>query len=228
MDEMTFWYLIDQSLELSEAEEEDDLGADLDMGDEQEEGEEGEDGGAGSGGSGRVDDVFGGRGGGARGERDFEGSYDSASHMDRQLSALKGLLARLSEDELVGFQEIVDYLMDQAYTWGLWGAAYLMLGGCSDDDFEYFRAGLIMCGKEVYEEAVKDPDSLADGDEVQICEDILTLACEVYEERSGDGAIYDRHREVMNLEPAGEPFEESDDDHFKEHYPRLWARYSQE
>lgn len=221
MDEMTFWYLIDQSLELSEAEEEEDLGADLDMGDDQEDGEDGAD-------RGDRGDDFGGRRGGARGERDFEGSYDSASHMDRQLSALKGLLARLSEDELVGFQEIVDYLMDQAYTWGLWGAAYLMLGGCSDDDFEYFRAGLIMCGKEVYEEALKEPDSLADGDEVQICEDILTLACEVYEERSGDGAIYDRHREVMNVEPAGEPFEESDDDHFKEHYPRLWARYSQE
>lgn len=228
MDEMTFWYLIDQSLELSEAEEEDDLGADLDMGDDQEEGEDRDSESEDEEGGGAGRDAFGGRGGGARGERDFEGSYEQASHMDRQLSALKTLLSRLSEDELVGFQEIVDYLMDQAYTWGLWGAAYLMLGGCSDDDFEYFRAGLIMCGKEVYEEALKDPDSLADGDEVQICEDILTLACEVYEERSGDGAIYDRYREVMNVEPAGEPFEESDDDHFKEHYPRLWARYSQE
>lgn len=188
MDEITFWYLIGQSLEQAQDEVD-------------------------------GDDDFSSVSGGAR---------ESGALLDLQLSCLKKLLTPLSEDEIVGFQEIVDYLMDQAYTWGLWGAAYLMLGGCSDDDFEYFRAGLILRGKEVYEEALKDPDSLGGVPEIVVCEDLLYLACEVYEERSGDGAIYERFREIINVEPAGDPFDEDDESYFKEHYPRLWERYSQE
>ena len=177
MDELTFWYLIDQSIDLTE---------------------------------------------------ELLADKQGLDPIDAQLSTLKKLLSKLSEDELVGFQEIVDYSMDQAYTWSLWGAAYLMMGGLSDDDFEYFRAGLILRGKEVYEGALAEPDSLAEHTEIQLCEDLLFLACEVYEERSGDGAIYDRYREVMNPEPAGEPFDEDDEGYFREHYPRLWQLYSQE
>ncbi len=151
-----------------------------------------------------------------------------AEFQDLELANLKKLLSKLGEDELVGFQEIVDYLMDQAYTWPLWGAGYLIRGGLSDDEFTYFRAGLIMRGKEVYEAALSEPDSLADVPEILPCEDFLYLACETYEERSGDGAIYERYRETINLEPAGEPFDEDDETHLRETYPRLWELYSQE
>lgn len=41
-------------------------------------------------------------------------------------------------------------------------AASLILGGCSDDGFEYFRGRLIAQGREVFERSVADPDSLAD------------------------------------------------------------------
>ena len=41
-------------------------------------------------------------------------------------------------------------------------AASLILGGCSDDGFEYFRGWLIAQGREVFERSVADPDSLAD------------------------------------------------------------------
>ncbi|TYB52801.1 DUF4240 domain-containing protein, partial [Nonomuraea sp. PA05] len=51
----------------------------------------------------------------------------------------------------------------------LWGAAYLINGGCSDDGFEYFRCWLVGQGREVYEAALDDPDSLAEYGPVRGC-----------------------------------------------------------
>ena len=50
----------------------------------------------------------------------------------------------------------------EAYFWGLWGVAYLVNGGCSDDGFEYFRNWLVLQDRDVFEAAVRHPDSLAD------------------------------------------------------------------
>lgn len=151
---------------------------------------------------------------------------DGRVDRDLQLESLRDILAAMEDaEDLIGFQEMVDHMIDQAYTWGLWGAAYLMLGGCSDDSFEYFRAGLILKGKEDYEAAIQDPDSLAEVGEVEECEEFLFLACEVYEDRSPDGAIYERYREVGPAEPAGDPFDEDDKDHLKAEYPNLFAQY---
>ena len=51
--------------------------------------------------------------------------------------------------------------MTDAQTWDLWGAAYLVNGGCSDDGFVYFRAWLISQGRAIYTAAVENPDSMA-------------------------------------------------------------------
>ena len=51
---------------------------------------------------------------------------------------------------------------DAAYKYGLWTAAGIMMeAGCSDDSFSDFRMWLIAQGKEVYLNALKDPDSLS-------------------------------------------------------------------
>jgi hypothetical protein len=36
-----------------------------------------------------------------------------------------------------------------------------MNGGCSDDGFEYFRAWLLAQGRDTFEKALEDPDTLA-------------------------------------------------------------------
>ncbi|MBS1995969.1 MAG: hypothetical protein JSS86_06645, partial [Cyanobacteria bacterium SZAS LIN-2] len=83
----------------------------------------------------------------------------------------------------------------------------------------------IMKGKDIYEAAVVEPDSLADIDDVEECEDFLYLACEVYEERNSDGAIYDRFREEGRAAPDGDSFDENDSRYMREQYPRLWEIY---
>jgi hypothetical protein len=75
---------------------------------------------------------------------------------------LRAALEKLPPDEIVEWNHIFDRLAARAFTVDLWGAAYTINGGASDDGFYYFRCWLIGMGREVYETAVADPDSLAD------------------------------------------------------------------
>lgn len=52
--------------------------------------------------------------------------------------------------------------MDLAYSWDLWGAAYVIHGGCGDDTFVDFRASLISRGRSVFVKATSSPEALAD------------------------------------------------------------------
>ena len=73
---------------------------------------------------------------------------------------VRARLEKLRPEDIVSFDVHYDALRFRAYRKELWGAAYLMNGGCSDDGFEYFRAWLISRGKKVYEQVLSDPDSL--------------------------------------------------------------------
>lgn len=70
-------------------------------------------------------------------------------------------LAQLPADEIISWNHIFDQLAAHAYRTDLWAAAYLINGGASDDGFYYFRCWLIGMGKEIYEAAILNPDSLA-------------------------------------------------------------------
>ncbi len=75
---------------------------------------------------------------------------------------LEDELVKLPPDEVLQFRRLFDQKVDQAYRNDLWGAAYLINGGCSDDGFHYFRCWLVGMGKTVYTRALEDPDTLAD------------------------------------------------------------------
>lgn len=51
--------------------------------------------------------------------------------------------------------------MVRAMDYELWSGAYVLHGGCSDDSFWDFRAGLVALGRDHYEAALADPDTLA-------------------------------------------------------------------
>src|SRR3712207_5718267 len=78
------------------------------------------------------------------------------------VGTLRAALKEMDADEIVAFDRIFREHLARAYTWDLWGAAYLIGDGCSDDGFNDFRAWLISKGQAVYEAALADPDSLAD------------------------------------------------------------------
>jgi hypothetical protein len=80
---------------------------------------------------------------------------------ERQLITIRKRLNELPPAELEEFHRLFNQKIADAYTWDLWGAAYVINGGCSDDGFAYFRAWLISRGQAVYSAALHNPDSLA-------------------------------------------------------------------
>lgn len=68
----------------------------------------------------------------------------------------------LDRQDLLACHERFDQVHAAVYRWDLWAAACLIGGGCSDDSFIDFRAGLIAQGRQWYQEAAASPDSLAD------------------------------------------------------------------
>lgn len=75
---------------------------------------------------------------------------------------IKKYLSALSEEELFGFIYWQEFFMHKSYKQDLWAEAYIALGGCDDDCFDYFRSWIITRGRDVFYNAVNDPDSLCD------------------------------------------------------------------
>ncbi len=81
---------------------------------------------------------------------------------ERQAELLESYLANLAPADIIDFHRIFRESMQQANDRGLWGAAYIINGGCSVDGFDYFRGWLIAQGRDVFDAAMRDPDTLAD------------------------------------------------------------------
>jgi hypothetical protein len=146
---------------------------------------------------------------------------------ERQLAAARKRLAKLAPEEIRDFHRLFNRKLADAYTWDLWGAAYLINGGCSDDGFHYFRAWLISRGRTVYEAAVANPDSLVrltdpDRDDYEF-EDLWGLALDAYKEITGqDMPPVDFQ---WPSKPRGRRWDFGDDEQVTRRFPRLAQVY---
>jgi hypothetical protein len=107
---------------------------------------------------------------------------------DEQAEKLEEILCRLPPKEIVSFDNIFSEFLYAAYRWDLWGVAHLLCGGCSDDSFEYFRSWLIGRGQKFYEDAMKDPESIArkfTEDDSPEAELLMYAAANAYERKTG-------------------------------------------
>jgi hypothetical protein len=69
-------------------------------------------------------------------------------------------LTSTDEPDVLDFCREFDRKMDEAFTWELWGVAYIVNGVCDDDSFLDFRSSLVAQGQAIYENAIADPESL--------------------------------------------------------------------
>ncbi|WP_330242172.1 DUF4240 domain-containing protein [Streptomyces sp. NBC_00525] len=139
-------------------------------------------------------------------------------------------LVRLDPESVLDFSRHFESRVNRAYRWDLWAAAAVLLGGASDDAFDSFRCWLIGRGREVFEGAVHDPDSLAgllgsfdeelDGDG----EELGYAADEAYEQLTGVLAP-DLGLPPQPGEPEGTPLDLDDDAALAARLPMLWERY---
>lgn len=117
--------------------------------------------------------------------------------------------------------------MNIAYRWDLWGAAYIIAGGCSDDGFVDFRSWLISMGRHVFESAIENAESLADvadgpGVEDVFFEGFINIPDQVYEQLTG--SEIPEHAGHSLGEPAGSRWSSEGDD-LQRRFPKLWAKY---
>lgn len=121
---------------------------------------------------------------------------ESGDDQECQVDVLKRELARLPPKDIVGFRLRTDKLLYDTYNPTMWCAGYIMNGGCSDDMFEYFRLWVISRGREVYENAKADPDSLIAVADVDVPEGIFDfesiwyVANDAFQQKTGED-LYD-------------------------------------
>ncbi|MBZ0280607.1 MAG: DUF4240 domain-containing protein [Anaerolineae bacterium] len=109
---------------------------------------------------------------------------DSYQHIELLVEEL----AKLSESDILDFDTIFDRHKDRAYNRNLW-AACQVIGDGGDDSFSDFRGWLIAQGKDVYERALADPDSLADAvdpDTDTQPESFTYVSMKAFERRTGN------------------------------------------
>ncbi len=107
-------------------------------------------------------------------------------------SAVQASLERLPQSEVGDYCRIFNSYMDALYSWDLWGVAYIVNGGCSDDGFEYFRGWVVSQGRSTTELASSDPEAFGltlshDADpEERECEELIYAGASAYQSITGD------------------------------------------
>jgi hypothetical protein len=156
-------------------------------------------------------------------ETEFWSLIDS-SRTDEHAFRLQELLTGRSVKDLEDFARIYRTLRTRAQHFDLWSAGYLLANGMSNDGFVYFRDWLISYGRDVYERALADPDSLADVPDPRV---------HGVEDEQFGYAVYDAYRDTYGdelawpgpsdeAEPRGTRFEHED---LPDRLPRLYAKW---
>ncbi|GHJ98445.1 DUF4240 domain-containing protein [Streptomyces sp. NPDC003753] len=147
-----------------------------------------------------------------------------------QADVLVERLLQLDPESVVDFARHFESRFNRSYRWDLWGAAWVLLDGASDDAFDSFRCWLIGQGRHVFEGALHDPDSLADlleefDEEIDgDGEELGYAADEAYEQLTGTETP-DLGIPPTPAEPEGTPFDLENESVLAERYPRLWDRF---
>jgi hypothetical protein len=149
---------------------------------------------------------------------------------DEHAERLAARLARLDVEDILSFGRWWHRSEVAAYSWELWGAAYLINGGCSDDGFEYFCNWLILQGRDVFEAAVKEPDSLAkvlrgDAEVEADCHPAYDAYCAVTGQADYAEELSRHYPDLPERPPLKKIWDFDDTDAMRGRYPKLYAAY---
>ena len=171
----------------------------------------------------------------------------AAGSCDAMLEPLVEGLSALDVGDLMRWQQIFDEYQRLSYKNKLWAAAYVIMGGCSDDSFDYFRAWLTAQGKDVYLSALRDPDTLA---AVNTCrgdvsfEMMLGAAADAYSKKNDENHDLDRFYDELDkhnltetekaeiaaqieyAKDIDDEWDDEDEDHLAKWLPRLSEIFS--
>ena len=149
---------------------------------------------------------------------------------------LENELSKLSEDEIFGYKYWWAHFHRQSYNQALWAVAYTVLGGCSDDGFDYFRYWLLTRGKSVYMKAIQDADSLCDvfdnltDDEYPEWEEVSYVPNEVFKKKFNKDIYEAEYAENIDYGEISLPkikfeWNEDDEESIREVCPKTFDKW---
>ena len=154
---------------------------------------------------------------------------NSVSAPEEAAAELRNKLSDICNQGLADFDKRFSQSMRKAFTWNLWGAAFVMAGCNSEDGFIEFRSWLISRGQSDFEKALASADSIADFEDIPklnqlyypYLDDYDLVAGIVFEERNNQELDF-----VPSglLQPKGKRFKDKPK-FLKKQYPKLFAKY---
>jgi Protein of unknown function (DUF4240) len=142
------------------------------------------------------------------------------------------LLTRFPPEQIAAAQGVLSGLMADSYRTILWAGAYLINGGCSDDGFDYFRGWLIAQGREMFDQAMADPDALAELAIIRLavarrahleCEHTLYIPAQAHRAATGEELPVDAYLPRPREPVGGWAFDFDDRPAMARRLPRLTA-----
>jgi hypothetical protein len=149
---------------------------------------------------------------------------------DETCEALFEALTKLKAKDIAAFDQIMHQQLEKAYSWKLWGAAYVLQGGCGDDGFLHFRLWLIAQGKATFEATLANPDAtlaamnFEEPDLETAMEGLLYVAADAFDETATDAD--ELPESEMSEEPQGKAFDFEDEHTMSRAYPLLLEKYA--
>lgn len=171
-------------------------------------------------------------------KKEFWGLIEESKGFDVQAEWLTEVLSQKELEEVLEFEFMFQGLINESYQSRLWGAAFVLMGGCSDDTFDYFRGWLIGQGEEIYNKVINDPEYLAeyisednlDEEGFPQNEELLSVGLDAYTliktgDIEWDDDIHDEmleELEKMGLQTEKDIEFDWEEDDLEELFPVLW------
>ncbi|MBJ6145899.1 DUF4240 domain-containing protein [Hymenobacter sp. BT559] len=145
-------------------------------------------------------------------------------------------LGQYSPEGIVEFECLLEQQLLDADDFKIMAAQKIIEGSVTDDSYLYFRCWLISQGKSVFEEVLRNPDSLASIDTegaIAEFEPLLYVATQAYENKTGkkeEDASFPRSvasaRGLNYDSAAGTKGEDWTEEQLPTLLPKLWAKHN--
>lgn len=158
-----------------------------------------------------------------------------AESTDKQVQHVVDFLKMQEPKVIVAFEMTLRLFIKKLYHWNVLALFRILSGTFSDDGFLYFRCKIILMGKDIFDNVLKNPDTLKT--EINIfptAERMLKAADIAFLKRLGENTFENTPSDVAsdyfdynqeNYTMGGEKWKESD---LYDRFPKLFMKYSRQ
>lgn len=163
----------------------------------------------------------------------LEQSKEERKDYINQIQILIEKLSKLDEKQIIGFEFTLRSIIAESAHYNIMAATKIINDFASDDNFLYLRCRLIAEGKDVYYNAIENPETLANPQIQEIefgGEEMLSVADQAFIKKFGENTEKELPRDIafdyLNYD-EGEEIKGEDwkEDELPLKYPKLWERY---